>query len=78
MAGTSWQLTGNSGANPPTDYVGTSDNQPLVIATYGLQRASIDTSGNFSLSGALGIGTSAPRSLAEIVEARHPPAWVPS
>jgi hypothetical protein len=72
MAGTSWQLTGNSGANPPTDYVGTSDNQPLVIATYGLQRASIDTSGNFSLSGALGIGTSAPRSLAEIVEAPAP------
>lgn len=44
MADTSWQLTGNAGTNPPTDFVGTSTNQPLVIKTNGAQRVSIDTS----------------------------------
>lgn len=66
MADTSWQLTGNAGTNPPTDFVGTSTNQPLVVKTNGAQRVSIDTSGNFALTGNLGIGTSAPRSLLEV------------
>jgi hypothetical protein len=70
MADTSWELTGNSGTNPGTNpgqnFLGTSDNEPLVIATNGTQRASMDTSGNFALSGNVGIGTSAPRSLLEV------------
>ncbi|MGO8056054.1 hypothetical protein, partial [Rhizobium leguminosarum] len=26
-----WQLTGNSGINPATQFIGTTDNQPLVF-----------------------------------------------
>jgi hypothetical protein len=65
MPDTSWNLTGNSGTNPPTDFVGTTDNQPLVIATNGVQRVSVDTAGNFEVHGNVGIGTASPRSSLE-------------
>ena len=26
-----WETTGNSGTTPPTDFLGTTDSQPLVI-----------------------------------------------
>jgi hypothetical protein len=38
LGATSWQLTGNAGTNPATDYLGTSDNQPLNLEVNG-QRA---------------------------------------
>ena len=37
-SGAGWQTNGNTGTNPATDYLGTSDNQPLVIKVNG-QRA---------------------------------------
>jgi hypothetical protein len=49
-----WQLTGNSGTTPASQFLGTSDAQPLVLRTNNLERARLDTSGN------LGLGTSTP------------------
>lgn len=56
----SWSLTGNAGTNPPTDFLGTTDNKALVFKTNSTQFATILTSGNF------GIGTSAPVSLLHV------------
>jgi hypothetical protein len=66
MSSPAWTLTGNPGTNPATDFIGTSDNQPLVVKTNGAQRALIDTSGNIELTGNLGIGTDTPRSVLEV------------
>lgn len=63
---TSWTLTGNSGTNPASDFIGTSDSQALVVKTNGTQRAVFDTSGNTEIVGKLGIGTSSPRSIVEV------------
>jgi len=61
----SWLLTGNSGTKPSTTFVGTSDDQALVVGTNGTPRALIDTSGNIQLAGRFGVGTSSPRSIVE-------------
>ena len=53
-AGCAWELTGNAGTNPNTDFLGTTDNQPLVIKTNNNAAINIDTNGS------VGIGTSAP------------------
>jgi len=50
----SWELTGNAGTNPATDFLGTTDNEPLIIKTNGAERLRIDSTGN------VGIGTAAP------------------
>jgi hypothetical protein len=49
-----WDITGNSGTDPATDFLGTSDNQPLVIRTNGAEALRIDGSGS------VGIGTTNP------------------
>lgn len=49
-----WELTGNTGTNPATDFLGSIDNQPLVIKTANTERLRVDTSGN------VGIGTTTP------------------
>lgn len=56
----SWSLTGNAGTTPPTDFLGTTDAEPLVFKTNGVQQATILTSGNF------GIGISTPVSLLHV------------
>ena len=33
-----WNLTGNAGTPPPTNFIGTTDNVPLVFKTYGTER----------------------------------------
>ena len=47
-----WELTGNSGTNPATVFLGTTDSQPLVIRTNGAEVMRISPSGN------VGLGTS--------------------
>jgi hypothetical protein len=42
-----WSLTGNSGTDPSTDYVGTSDYQPLILKTDGLQALELTPSGYY-------------------------------
>lgn len=51
---TNWLLTGNAGTTPATHFLGTTDNQPLVIRTNNIERA------RFTTTGFLGIGTNAP------------------
>jgi hypothetical protein len=54
--GSGWGLTGNLGTNPATDFIGTTDAQPLRFATGvgGVERMRIDASGK------VGIGTVSP------------------
>lgn len=56
-----WGLTGNAGTTPATQYIGTSDLQPLVFRTNGTEAARILTSGN------VGIGTTTPQSKLDVV-----------
>jgi hypothetical protein len=50
-----WSLTGNTGTNPSTDFLGTTDAQPLVLKTGGTERARISETGN------VGIGQNNPQ-----------------
>jgi Collagen triple helix repeat (20 copies) len=50
ISGGGWNLTGNAGTIPGTNYLGTSDNQALVLKTNNVDRARIDTSGNFVIN----------------------------
>ena len=45
----SWLLTGNSGTNTSTNFLGTTDNVNLNFRTNNLQRMVIDTSGRFAV-----------------------------
>jgi hypothetical protein len=55
-----WQLTGNSGTNPATNFLGTTDNQPLVIRTNNTERMRV------TAAGSVGIGTNAPLATTDI------------
>jgi hypothetical protein len=54
MASTSWFLNGNAGTNPASNFLGTTDTEPLVVKTGGAERIRVDTNGN------VGIGTTNP------------------
>jgi hypothetical protein len=41
----SWSLTGNSSTNPATNFLGTSDAQPLVVRTNNFERLRVTSSG---------------------------------
>jgi hypothetical protein len=55
-----WGLTGNAGINPASNYIGTSDAQPLVLRTNGTEQVRIDAIGH------MGLGTNAPVSQLDI------------
>lgn len=55
-----WELLGNAGTNPNTNFIGTTDVQDFVVRTNNTERARIDSSGN------IGIGTSAPIAKLEV------------
>jgi len=41
-AGSGWGLNGNAGTNPDSNFIGTTDNQPLVFKTNGLKIAALN------------------------------------
>ena len=45
VIGMDWHLTGNRVTNPAADFLGTTDNQPLVIKTNGVERTRIASDG---------------------------------
>lgn len=49
-APSSWLLGGNSGTNPATQFLGTSDNQDLVFRTNNLERSRFDINGNLGVN----------------------------
>lgn len=49
-----WLVSGNSGTDPSNNFLGTSDNQPLVIKTNNAERLRVNANGN------VGIGTPNP------------------
>lgn len=51
----SWSLTGNSGTNPNTNFLGTTNNKTLVFRTNNIERMRINPNGN------VGIGTTNPK-----------------
>jgi hypothetical protein len=56
ISGSTWNLAGNTATNPSTDFLGTTDNQPLKIRTNNNPIAQFDESGRF------GIGPDSPLS----------------
>ena len=58
-------LTGNAGTNSPTNYIGTSDCQPLVFKTDNKPRMFLSKEGTF-----LGVGTTNPQSILHLHRAR--------
>ena len=53
-ANSNWSLTGNSGTNSATNFLGTLDGQPLIMKTNNNEAMRIDSAGN------IGIGTNNP------------------
>ncbi len=51
---TAWDLLGNAGTNPTTNFLGTTDAQDLVLRTNNIEKMRVATTGN------VGIGTPAP------------------
>ncbi|NIG56882.1 hypothetical protein [Chitinophaga sp. Cy-1792] len=43
VSANNWQLAGNANTNPATNYIGTSDNQPLSIRTNGTEAIHVNT-----------------------------------
>lgn len=55
-----WNISGNSGTNPSTDFLGTIDAQPLIFKTNNSEKARITPNGN------VGIGTSNPQARLDV------------
>lgn len=53
-ASNNWSLTGNAGTNPTVNFLGTTDNQDLVVRTNNTERMRVDAAGQ------VGVGTNAP------------------
>jgi len=49
LTGSYWGLTGNSGTNPPTNFIGTTDNRALIFKVNSQFSGRIDTVGNTSI-----------------------------
>jgi hypothetical protein len=51
-ADNAWSLTGNSGTNPTSNFMGTTDAQDLVLRTNNIENFRINTSGNIDIGAA--------------------------
>jgi len=51
-AQTSWTLTGNGGTNPGKEYIGTRDDQDLVVKTANVERMRFGAKGNIGINAA--------------------------
>jgi hypothetical protein len=60
MTGTDWLLSGNSGTQPPQDFLGTVDGEPLVIKTSSSEQLRIDPAGH------IGLGTTSPQAKLDV------------
>jgi hypothetical protein len=58
-SGRLWKLSGNTGINPATSFLGTNDGQPLVMKTDGTERMRIGPDGVVRVTGPPAPGTSA-------------------
>jgi hypothetical protein len=56
-AALNWSKAGNSGTNPATNFIGTTDSQPLAIRTNNIERMRL------TADGFLGLGTTSPATL---------------
>jgi len=63
---TGWGLAGNAGTNSGTNFLGTSDNASLSIATNGIQRMYMDSADGF-----VGVGTSTPDANMQVIGKFH-------
>lgn len=52
----SWNLSGNSGTNPTTNFIGTSDAQPLILKTNNVERLNLGSDGRLVLKTSDGLG----------------------
>jgi hypothetical protein len=59
-SGSDWHITGNAATNPITDFLGTTDAQPLTIKTSNTDRAIITATGE------MGVGTTTPTAQLEV------------
>jgi uncharacterized NAD-dependent epimerase/dehydratase family protein len=57
--GTGWGLTGNSGTNPATNFIGNTDNVDFTVRVGNLDRVKITTNGAFVVGGGLSANTTA-------------------
>lgn len=52
LDGKRW-LTGNAGTNPSTNFIGTTDNQPLAVRTNNVERIRVLSTGNVDFTGVI-------------------------
>lgn len=60
----SWSLTGNAGTNPSTNFLGTTDNQPLLFRTFNTYSGEINPNGKVALGYLAGQGGEGSNSVA--------------